>query len=65
MKTLNQRFLPQSLAEITKFAYNDQVEKTLLLNSKWKSIVPEQGDETDFNSKITATCIEELQLDNY
>lgn len=64
MKTLNFRYLPPG-DERKKFAYNDQVERTLqATRKKWKTIVPNNGDETDFNNKIIAFCIEELGLNS-
>lgn len=58
VKTLNFRYLPEGDSR-KRWAYNDQVERTLKQNrSKWKSIVPNNGDETDYNNKIVAFCVE-------
>lgn len=58
MKTLNFLYLPPG-DQRKRWAYNDQVERTLKQNrAKWKTIVPNNGDETDFNNKIVAFCVE-------
>ena len=58
VKTLNFRYLPPG-DERKRWAYNDQIERTLKANrSKWKTIVPNNGDETDFNNKIVTFCVE-------
>ena len=66
VKTLNFQYLPTELALRKKFAYNDQEERNLQQSrKKWKTIVPNNGDPTDFNKKITAFCVEELGLTKY
>jgi hypothetical protein len=58
VKTLNFLYLPQG-EQRKRWAYNDQVERTLKQNrAKWKTIVPNNGDETDYNNKIVAFCVE-------
>lgn len=65
VKTIDFKYLPPG-EERKKYAYNDQVERNLRLNrNKWKTIVPNNGDAGDFNSKIVAFCVEELGLNKY
>lgn len=65
VKTLDFRYLPDSVSGKTKFAYNDQVERNLQNNRKWRTIVPDQGDETDYNTKIISFAVEEIGMSQY
>jgi len=50
--TLNTKYLPEKLADLKNFIYNQQVKHELKTKKLMKKMVPNNGNANDYNKQI-------------